>query len=225
MTANRYALRAACVAAILCAASATASYGSPLQAGATSGDEALAKFSSAWDAVHTYRVTIAAHEVNGPDVQDREYHLAFERPTSLRLDVIGGSGRGGAAVWQGGDSVYGHQGGLFSFVKLHLSIHDSKAVSLRGTTIADASFGALLSHFKSLKTSSLDATTEGGKTTLTATLADASTDSGISKELLILGSDNLPAEYDQYQGDQLVKRVVYSEYQGNLDLPASTWAI
>src|SRR5476649_342397 len=107
--------------------------------GTQAADDAIAKFSSAWDAVHTYTCTIAAHEVRGKDVQDRVYKLAFSRPNNLRMDIVGGAGRGGAAVWQGGDTVYGHQGGFLSFVRLHLNIHDPKAVSLRGTTVAQAS--------------------------------------------------------------------------------------
>lgn len=189
------------------------------------GDDALADFSNAWDDVHTYTCTVTAHEVRGKDVQDRVYHLSFARPNNMRMDIVGGAGRGGAAVWAGGDTIYGHQGGFLSFIKLHLNIHDAKAVSLRGTTMAQASFGALLTRFKALKTSSLDAKSEAGLTTLTATIKDPASESGLTREVLVFGADHLPVEYDEYEGDVVVDHVVYSEYKGNVTLPASTWKI
>jgi outer membrane lipoprotein-sorting protein len=189
------------------------------------GDDALAKFSTAWDGVRTYTCTITAHETRGTNVQDRVYHLAFARPNNMRMDIVGGAGRGGSAIWSGGDTVYGHQGGFLSFIRLHLNIHDPKAVSLRGTTVAQASFGALVARFKALKTSSLDATSAAGLTTLTATILNPATESGVTREVLVFGPDHLPAEYYEYQGNLVVDHVRYSDYKGNVTLPASTWKI
>jgi hypothetical protein len=141
------------------------------------------------------------------------------------MDIVGGAGKGGAAIWSGGDTVYGHQGGFLSFIKLHLNIHDSKAVSLRGTTIAQASFGALLQRFKDMKTSSLDAKTANGETTVTAQVLDPASYQGVTSEVLILGADHLPVEYDQYAGTQIVNHVRYSEYKGNVTIPDSTWRL
>ena len=189
------------------------------------GDHALAQFSTAWKGVRTYTCTVAAHEVRGKDVQDRVYHMAFARPNNMRMDIVGGAGRGGSAVWTGGDSIYGHQGGFLSFVKLHLNIHDAKAVSLRGTTVAQASFGALLARFQSLKTSSLDAKSKAGLTTLTATISNPASEGGVTREVLVFGANHLPVEYYEYLGDVVVDLVRYSEYKGNVTLPASTWKI
>lgn len=193
--------------------------------GMQAADEALTNFSSAWDAVHTYTCTIAAHEVRGKDVQDRVYKLAFSRPNNMRMDIVGGAGRGGAAVWTGGDTVYGHQGGFLSFVRLHLNIHDPKAVSLRGTTVAQASFGALLTRIKSLKTSARDAKDVAGVTTLTATVLDPKAESGVTRVVMMFGANHLPIEYDEYQGDLVVNHVRYTDYKGNVTLPDSTWKI
>ncbi|HKW44537.1 MAG TPA: hypothetical protein VJN22_02705 [Candidatus Eremiobacteraceae bacterium] len=191
----------------------------------TAGDAALAKFSAAWDAVHTYTCAISAHEVRGSDVQDRVYHVAFARPHTMRADIVAGAGRGGAAIWTGGDTLYGHQGGFLSFVRMHLNIHDPRAVSLRGTTVAQVSFGALLERFEHLKTSALDAKEAGGLTTVTAAVSDPDTEMGVTAEVLILGANHIPVEYDQYQGERVVDRVRYSDYKENVPLPASTWKI
>jgi outer membrane lipoprotein-sorting protein len=212
----RIAATAAIAALVFCSSAAHAS---------PAGDAALAAFSNAWDGVHTYTCTITAHEVLGSNVQDRVYHASFMRPNNLRMDIVGGAGKGGAAIWSGGDTVYGHQGGFLSFIKLHLNIHDSKAVSLRGTTIAQASFGALLQRFKDMKTSSLDAKTANGETTVTAQVLDPASYQGVTSEVLILGADHLPVEYDQYAGTQIVNHVRYSEYKGNVTIPDSTWRL
>lgn len=193
--------------------------------GTQAADDVIAQFSSAWDAVHTYTCTIAAHEVRGKDVQDRVYKLAFSRPNNMRMDIVGGAGHGGAAVWTGGDTVYGHQGGFLSFVRLHLNIHDPKAVSLRGTTVAQASFGALLTRIKSLKTSERDAKDVDGVTTLTATVLDPKTEAGVTRVVMMFGANHLPVEYDEYQGDLVVNHVRYTDYKGNVTLPDSTWKI
>jgi outer membrane lipoprotein-sorting protein len=215
---NAFRIAAAAATAAL-ALSSGAALASP------AGDAALAAFSNAWDGVHSYTCTITAHEVQGSDVQDRVYNVVFERPNNVRMDIVGGAGKGGAAIWNGGDTVYGHQGGFLSFIRLHLNIHDSKAVSLRGTTIAQASFGALLQRFKDLKTTSLDAKTADGETTLTADVSDPASDSGVTREVLIFGADHLPVGYDQYVGTQDVNHVRYSDYKGNVAIPDSAWKL
>lgn len=189
----------------------------------TSGEGALAKFSAAWDKVNTYTCTIAAHEVSGSRVQDRTYAMEFRKPLDTRMDITGGDGRGGAAVWHGGDTVRGHQGGIISFIKLNLNIHDSKAVSIRGTTIADANFGAFLSHIKGLKGATVDAAADGSDTKINIAVADPSADGNVTKELLVLGSNNLPIEFDQWEGDNQVKRVKYSDVALNVDIPDSAF--
>lgn len=176
---------------------------------ATSGDAALAKYAAAWAKVTTYTCTIQAHEVSGSRVQDRTYAMKFRKPYDTRMDITAGDGHGGAAVWHGGDTVRGHQGGFISFIKLNLNIHDSRAVSIRGTTIAEAGFGALYDHIKGLKGATIDATSDGADTKIDIAVADPSADQSVTKELMVLGADDLPVEYDQWEGSTLVKHVTY----------------
>ena len=213
------------IIAVAAATSAALAFGPGAARATPAGDDALAAFSTAWAGVHSYTCTITAHEVKGRDVQDRVYHVAFMRPNIMRMEIVGGAGRGGAAVWNGGDTLFGHQGGFLSFVRLHLNIHDPKAVSLRGTTVAQASFGALLDRVKSLKTSVLDAKAENGRTTLSVQIAGASPDKDVTSIVLIFAANHLPVEYDEYQGSTVVDHVVYSDYKGNVPLPDSTWKI
>jgi len=168
---------------------------------------------------------MTAHEVKGNDVQDRVYNLYYLAPSHVRMDIVGGAGKGSQAVWSGGDTVDGHQGGFLRFIHLHLKLTNSLAVSMRGVTIAQATFGGVLDMIKSLKMSSTDATTVGNTTTFTAIVADPTTDGGITKDVVFLASNGLPTAYDQYEGDVNVNHMIYSDTKVNVQLPDSTWNI
>ena len=191
----------------------------------TSGDQVLAKYAAAWEKVNSYTCTIVAREASGERVQDRTYAFMFRKPFDTRMDVTGGDDRGGAGVWHGGDTVKGHTGGFFSFIKLNLNLHDPKAVSVRGTTIADANFGALLEHLKGLKGATIDAVADGTLTKINVAVADPAADDNVTKELMVLGTNDLPIEYDQWEGIIEVKRVTYSDVSLNVDLPDSTFVL
>jgi hypothetical protein len=149
--------------------------------------------------------------------------MKFRKPLDTRMDITSGDGRGGAAVWNGGDTVRGHQGGFLSFIRLNLNIHDSKAVSVRGATIAETNFGWLISHIKGLKGATVDAVPDGDRTRINVAVADPASDGNVTKEAVILGADSLPVEYDQWEGDNLVKRLAYGDLKLNVDVPDSTF--
>jgi hypothetical protein len=112
---------------------------------------AATAFLDAWAKVDSYTDTIVSHETDGKTTQDRTYHFAYLKPHYARIDIVDGPGKGGGAVWQGGDTVHGHQGGFLSGIKLQVSIHDSRAVSLRGDTIDYASFESMAQQVRSAK--------------------------------------------------------------------------
>jgi outer membrane lipoprotein-sorting protein len=207
---------AVAVAASICAGTAFAS---------TSGEAALARFSAAWDKVNTYACTITAREVSGSRVQDRVYQMWFRKPHMSRMNITDGDGHGSTVVWDGSDKVYGHRGGLFAMVKMHLDLHDRMATTVRGTTVAEASFGALLDHIKGLKGATIDAVADAERTRITVSVADASADNNVTKELMVLGPNNLPVEYDQWEGDNQVKHITYSEVKLNVDIPDSVFTL
>lgn len=207
-----------------CWAVASSTVGSDAAAptSAPSGEPALAKFSSAWSKLSTYTCAVTAHEVLGTRVQDRTYKLTFRKPYDTKLEITGGDGRGGAAVWHGGDTLRGHQGGFISFIKLNLSIHDPRATTIRGTTIAEASFGAILDHVKSLK-GTMESSESGDATTIDFGVPDPSADDNVTKERVVLVANGLPSEYDQWEGDTLVRHVVYTDVVVDPPLSASAF--
>ncbi|MFI5389135.1 MAG: hypothetical protein ACHQY2_05385, partial [Candidatus Eremiobacterales bacterium] len=170
---------------------------------AANGAAALAKFTATWDKLSSYSCALSAHEVLGTRVQDRTYTFTFRKPYDTKMDITGGDGKGGAAVWHGGDTLRGHQGGFISFIKLNLNIHDGRATSIRGTTIAQANYGSILDHVKSLK-GTVEGSASAGGVAIDFSVPDPSGDESVTKERVVLASDGLPSEYDQWEGDTLV---------------------
>ena len=185
--------------------------------------ETIEKFFNAWKGIESYECTLTSHEVDGSRVQDRVYHMFFEKPTKTRMEIVSGDGRGGAAVWSGGDTLRGHRGGLLAGIKKTLDIHSPLTTSIRGTTIADANFGIMLGHMRTLKPELLEAAQVGDQTLVTAQLPDPASQAGVTKEVFVFGADGLPLQFEQYEGASMVKKVDYTDMKVNVPLPDSTF--
>lgn len=192
---------------------------------ATSPAQLIDDFVSAWAKVDTYTATITTHEVSGSRVQDRVYHLSYEKPHRVRMDIVQGDGRGGAAVWDGGDTVHGHQGGFLSVFRLTVNIHSRLATSIRGDTIPNAIAGAHAQRLQKMKTKSAVVELRGADEALVVEPADPAEYGGITKEVYVFGADHFPKLEEQWQGDTLVKRTLYTDLVINPKLPANTFSL
>ncbi len=190
---------------------------SGLARGAFAAEPAAATaFLDAWAKVDSYTDTIVSHEVKGTQTEDRTYHFAYLKPHYARIDIIDGPGKGGGAVWAGGDTVHGHQGGFLSGIKLQVSIHDGRAVSLRGDTIDYASFESAAQQIKAAK--DITQGTTAGLDSVTITYPAGAAD-GVTKRVIAFSkTTHLPAERISYAGDQVVKDEKYSDIKLNVGL-------
>jgi outer membrane lipoprotein-sorting protein len=189
------------------------------------GQDAIAKMKATWDSVKSYECTVTVHETKGDSVQDRVYLVRFERPNQTRVDIVDGDGKGSAAVWTGGDKVRGHEGGFLSILRLNLGVHSKLATDLRGYSIVEANFGALLAHLKMLGPSVVHVSKSGDKTVLVINTDPPAPSTGVTKEVYTLASNWLPVEYYEYVGDKVVRHVVNSNLKMNIDIPASVWKL
>ncbi|HTV74791.1 MAG TPA: hypothetical protein VME66_13930 [Candidatus Acidoferrales bacterium] len=183
----------------------------------------MTAFASALDDLQDYTVIIKTHEVQGQRVEDRVQQFWFKKPMLAKVVVTSGPGRGGAAVWHGGPTLRGHQGGLLSFVKMTIDIHDPRAESLRGDTIATAYFGDKLAHFETTAGQLSEApgpVMDGTPTdAVTLDVADPSADHDVTREVLYISrTTHLPVKADRFEGTALVKSETFSDLKVNVGL-------
>ncbi len=174
------------------------------------------EFASAWSSVGSYSATLSMHETAGTNVEDRTYAYTFAKPSEATIAIMAGPGRGGRVTWTGGDRVTGSPPGLLGAIKVHLSIHDRRVTSLRGDTVAMASFGWLLDHLRSTPgttSQGVGPTVDGVPTnSIALTVAAPAEDDGVTREVVLLSKKtNLPVEFERYTGPALIKAVKYSK--------------
>jgi outer membrane lipoprotein-sorting protein len=172
---------------------------------------ALGDFADAWSKVDDYSCSIVVHEVLGTQTQDRRYDFWFKKPSLAKIEITSGPGKGSGSVWRGGDTVVGHMGGLLAFAKKTISINDPRAVTLRGDTIASASFGYILSVYQSnigTLTEAPGPAIDGVPTEmLSLKIADPAANKNVSRDVLYLSkATHLPVRRVRYDGDTLVKQ-------------------
>ena len=170
----------------------------------------LSDFADAWKALNDYSCSIVVHETLDNQVQDRRYDFWFKKPALAHIEIVSGPGKGSGSVWHGGDTVLGHQGGLFHGLKMNVSIHDPRAVSLRGDTMDTASFGHILAVYQTggTVTEGAGETIDGAPTDmLTMKVADPASNKGVTRDVLYLSkTTHLPVRRVRYAGDALVKQ-------------------
>jgi hypothetical protein len=189
-----------------------------------SAQDVIDKYAATWNGLQSYTCTWTVHEVKNNNVQDRVYHVFFQKPLNTRAEVVDGDGKGSVAVWTGGDKVRGHQGGILSLIKLNLDIHNHLAVSMRGATIAQLNLGWLLSHLQSIGAQNFEVTQQGDNRVLSARVQDPAPDTDVVREVYVLDPSGLPIEWFQYGDDDVVlKHVIMSDYVLNVTLPPNTW--
>jgi outer membrane lipoprotein-sorting protein len=188
---------------------------------ASGADTPGGDFLTAWAAIDNYTATIATHETNGKDTQDRVYRYAYKKPHFAKIDIIAGPGRGGGAVWTGGDRVKGHQGGFLSGIKLTVAITDGRATSLRGDTIDRGSFQSIADDLKSGKVESVTTieSVDGVPCDLVSIDLRPAAAGAVSRSLVAFArATHLPVRRTSFAGDAQVKQEDFSEVKPNAGL-------
>jgi outer membrane lipoprotein-sorting protein len=202
----------------IAASAALLAFGVALLGAAPTGPAAA--FLEAWAKVPSYTANISVHETKGSESQDRTYHYAYLKPHFAKIDITGGPGRGGGAVWKGGDTVTGHRG-FPAFIKLSKPIHDPEAVDLRGATIADASFETVAENIRAAASATNGEETVGGTVydTITVPYKDGL---GATKRVIFLSrTTHMPVRRVTYEGDKVVEVEQFSDVNTAANLKES----
>jgi outer membrane lipoprotein-sorting protein len=185
---------------------------------------ALAAFNDAFSKTTSFTYKLHSHEVKGNDVQDRVYDYSFMKPHFAKTLIESGPGRGGGAVWTGGDQVSGHQGGFLSGIHLKIGLHDGRAVSLRGYTIPDGLPQSIMAKYSSVKgelTQTNNAGMIGGVQTdmLQLKVADPASNDGISLQKIYLSQQtHFPVRQILYEGDKVALDQSFTDWNLNANL-------
>jgi outer membrane lipoprotein-sorting protein len=179
---------------------------------------ALSAFLAAWAKVESYTCEIAVHETKGSQVQDRTYRYAYRKPHFARIDITGGPGRGGGAVWKGGDTIVGHRGGAISFIRLTRSIHDAEAVDLRGGTIDRASFADMVEALSSAPSQTTTEETRDGMPVDVVTIPYTDANGATKRSVVLSRATHLPVERVTYAGEAVVEDERFTNVNTNAHL-------
>jgi hypothetical protein len=192
----------------------------PAVLGAAPGGPAVA-FLDTWGKVSSYTCTIKVHETKGRDVQDRTYDYAYLKPHFAKIDITGGPGRGGGASWKGGDTVSGHQGGFLSGIHLTVSIHDGRAVDLRGGTVDEASFQNMADEVKAAASAQTAEEQFGGATVDVVTFPYSDANGATKRAVFLSQSTHLPVRRVTWAGTSVVEDEQFANVNTNANLKES----
>jgi hypothetical protein len=173
-------------------------------------------FATAWAGSKRYSSTDTLYERKGQQIQNMVFNYTFAKPSSATMSVIKGANAGATLVWHGGSTVVAHRGaGLEAMFKRTFSLHDPQVTTIRGSSIDQLSFSAILSHAQKTAgpITQKPGPTIGGVATDAVTLipTKSAADTGLTREVVdISRTTHLPVAVLGYAGQTLVRTVDFS---------------
>ena len=173
---------------------------------------AMRDFATAWATLSQYSTTVTLFERKGAQTQRAVYDYTFQKPASVTLHVVSGASAGDTLVWDGGDTVVAHRGsGLLSVIKKKLSLHDPLTTTIRGSSIDELSFGAILAHAQDTSGALVSGAGGAGTETITLVPKNVTIDGGYTREVVAISkTSHLPMRVFGYDGRSLVREIDFS---------------
>jgi outer membrane lipoprotein-sorting protein len=173
-------------------------------------------FALAWVGITGYSARVTVSEQLGAQTQQEVFDYTFLKPSSATMHVLTGPNAGVTVVWSGGTTVIAHRGsGLAAMFKKTFSLHDAHVTTIRGSSLDQLSFGAILIH--GADTPGIVAEGNGptidGVATDDVTLIPTNTmlDTGFTLEVVDLSKvTHLPVRLTGYEGTTLVRTIDFS---------------
>jgi outer membrane lipoprotein-sorting protein len=177
---------------------------------------AIVAFNHAWNLLKTYSTNIVVFERQGTQTQNMTLDYSFNKPANIDVRVLAGANKGARLEWRGGDTVLVRRGsGLLSILKKTVSLHDSMVTTIRGSTVNQLSFGAILAHSRQpgVLTESRGDVINGiatEKVTLIPTHPLA--DGRLTREVIEISSaTHFPTRILGYEGPMLVRTIDFTD--------------
>jgi hypothetical protein len=172
-------------------------------------------FQRAWANISSYSATATSFEQAGAQVQNWVFDYTFHKPSSATVHYNTGPNAGVTGVWNGGDTVVAHRGGLLALFKRTFSLHDPIVTTIRGSSIDQLSFEAILEHGNSTAgtvSESSGPTILGVPTAAVILVPDSpAADAGLTREVIDISTlTDLPIRLLAYDGATLVRQIDFS---------------
>ena len=107
----------------------------------------LDAFAHALSGVTKYSATVTIFDQMDAQTQNVVFAYTFSKPSNVTVRVIAGPNAGITLDWNGGSTIVARRGsGLAAMFSKTLSLHDPLVTTLRGASIDQLSFGAILSR-------------------------------------------------------------------------------
>jgi hypothetical protein len=210
-------LGAACAVFVLLAALRTASAAQATAPPTVTGvSTTLNAFASAWSRINAYSATITVFERKGDQFQNVIFDYTFRRPSGVMVHARSGANTGVTLVWNGGSTLVGQRGsGLARLFKKTLSLHDPLVTTIRGSSIDELSFAAILAHAEQTpgKISEFSGEIIDGIATDAVALIPAvpAPNVALSREVVeISTTTHVPVRVLGYEGALLVRKIEFS---------------
>lgn len=173
-------------------------------------------FKDVWKNVSSYSATVAVFEREGTEVRSSILDYTFRKPSSATVHFSVGPNAGVTVVWKGGNTVIAHRGsGFAALFKKTFSLHDPRVTTIRGSSIDQLSFAAILAHSQGtagivsqdVGPAILDIPTEA----VTLVPISSVADTGLTREVVDISvPTSLPIRILGYKGDTLVRQIDFS---------------
>lgn len=199
------------------------------------------QFRGACHAIDDYTCEVESHIRKGSQHQHRIYRFWYKRPDHLRVEVLKSNAlgdAGGVIVYNGGNEVQCHAGGLLSLVRLTLPLTSSRVTSVRGNPITHLSIPYLVDvlgmyeHTKGRIEQGPDETVEGHAARLVVLHSDRTEvirqNDHIVKDMVWLDARSfLPLKVERYEseGRKPVVELVWRKVQVNVGLSTGVFNI
>ena len=179
---------------------------------------ALVAFDHAWKGVTAYSATITIFEQQGSQTQNMTFDYRFSKPSNLAIRVVAGANKGATLAWGGGKTVVVRRGsGFLSLFRRTVALNDPMVKTIRGSTINQLSFGAILAHSGQPGVlSEAHGDVIDGDTTEAVTLVpkSAPADANLTREVIeISTTTHFPLRILGYAGPTLVRKIDIADVQ------------
>ncbi len=187
----------------------------PYSAHAETLPPAWVAFARTWNDIAGYSATVTVFEQKGAQVQNLIVDYTFRKPSSAVVHFEQGPNAGVTLVWNGGTTLTAHRGsGFLALFTRTLPLHDSLVTTIRGASIDQLSFAAILTHAQQTP----GAVSQGPGPIINGVPTDAVTliptgvvrDTGLTLEVVDISTvTKLPLRVLGYEGSKLVRTIEF----------------